>query len=86
MMLQTVARVKKEMFSDPPPFIIKTLVRWTLTNPEYQRDFLRLLTRASDPTKWQTPGLMGRVVRNGILGDLLRRRTTAPLVTAEQAR
>jgi flavin-dependent dehydrogenase len=73
MMLQTVSRVKKEMFSDPPPFIIKTMIRWMLTNPEYQRDFLRLLTRASDPAKWETPGVAMRAIKSGIMNDLFGR-------------
>ena len=74
MMLQTVKRVKNEMFTDPPAFIIKTLVRWTLSSREYQRDFMRLLTRASDPTHWQTPGVMRRAIWNGLMNDLFRRR------------
>jgi hypothetical protein len=83
MMLQTVSRVKKEMFSDPPPFIIKTLIRWTLNDPEYQRDFLRVIARASDPSNWQSPGLMGRIVKRGLMNDLFRRKPAAKLVTNE---
>jgi hypothetical protein len=83
MMLQTVNRVRKEMFNDPPPFIIRTLVRWMLNSPEYQRDFLRLLTRASDPAKWETPGVMGRAIRQGIMNDLLRRKPVAPVMAGD---
>lgn len=84
MMLQTVSRVKNEMFSDPPPFIIKTLIRWLMNSPEYQRAFLRLLTRASDPSNWQTPGLTRRAVWNGILNDVFRRKSAPTPVTGQQ--
>jgi flavin-dependent dehydrogenase len=85
MMLQTVDRVKQEVFSDPPTFIIKTLIRWSLNSPEYQRDFLRLLTRASDPSNWHTPGVTRRAVVQGIMNDLFRRKpAVVPSVTAKQ--
>ncbi len=74
MMLQTVKRVKGTVFNDPPPFIIKTLVRWLIGSREYHRDFFRLLTRESDPSKWETPGVMGRAVRRGIMNDLFGRK------------
>lgn len=83
MMLQTVSRVKGMMYSDPPPFIVKTLVRWLLNSPEYQRDFFRLLSRASDPTKWQTPGVMPRAILRGIRNDLFKRKPAPPQVAAE---
>jgi flavin-dependent dehydrogenase len=88
MMLQTVGRVKKEMFTDPPAPVIKTLIRWTLNSPEYQRDFIRLITRSSDPANWMTPGVTRRAVLNGIKNDFLslfrRRKIEAPLTVAEQ--
>lgn len=87
MMLQTVNRVKGMMYSDPPPFIIRTLIRWLLNSPEYQRDFFRLLTRASDPTKWETPGVTRRAVMRGIMNDVFRRnKVVQPPVVAPQMR
>lgn len=83
MMLQTVSRVRGMMYSDPPPFIVKTLVRWLLTSPEYQRDFFRLLSRVSDPTDWQTPGVMPRAILRGIRNDLFKRKPTPPQVAVE---
>jgi 2-polyprenyl-6-methoxyphenol hydroxylase-like FAD-dependent oxidoreductase len=73
MLLQTVSRVKDEMFRDPPPFIIKTLVRWVLNSPECQRDMIRRLTRKTDPKDWQMPGAMRRAVMRGIANDLFHR-------------
>lgn len=80
MMLQTVNRVKQELFTDPPPFIIKTMIRWLMNDPAYQRDFFRLLTRQSDPARWQTPGVMGRAIRQGIMNDLFGRKSPKPAV------
>jgi flavin-dependent dehydrogenase len=88
MMLQTVGRVKKEMFADPPAPVIKTLIRWTVSSPEYQRDFIRLITRSSDPSNWLSPGVTRRAVLQGIKNDVLnlfrRRKAEAPLTVAEQ--
>ena len=88
MMLQTVGRVKKEIFTDPPMPVIRTLIRWMLNNPAYQRDFLRLLTRSSNPADWLSPGVMRRAVLQGIKNDVLslfrRRKVEAPLTVAEQ--
>lgn len=81
MMLHTVKRVKNELFTDPPPFIIKTLVRWLMNSPEYQRDFMRLLARASEPDNWQTPGVMRRAIWRGLLNDLFRRKTADSVST-----
>jgi 2-polyprenyl-6-methoxyphenol hydroxylase-like FAD-dependent oxidoreductase len=55
MFLQTVERIKQELYSEPPPFIIKTIIRWTMTDPEYQAGFLRYIFRAIDPSERPTP-------------------------------
>jgi 2-polyprenyl-6-methoxyphenol hydroxylase-like FAD-dependent oxidoreductase len=84
MLLQTVKNVKQTMFADPPPFIIKTVVRWLISSPEFQRDYMRLLNRASDPAKWQTPGVMPRAMLRGILNNLFPRKLNE--TTVEQSR
>jgi flavin-dependent dehydrogenase len=56
MFLQTVERVKTEAYTNPPSFIINTLIRWTLTDPEYQAGFLRYLHRAIEPSERPVPG------------------------------
>ncbi|HEU5087942.1 MAG TPA: hypothetical protein VFT99_10870, partial [Roseiflexaceae bacterium] len=78
MLKQTVKRVQQELYTNPPPFVVNTLMRWALTDPAYQKQFLLYLCRAMDPSRMvfgPTPGPMVR----GILRDLLRaaRRTTA---------
>ena len=87
MYLETVGRLRRELYEEPPPFIIKTLIRWMLNSPEYQRDFIRLITRSSDPANWQSPGVMRRAVLQGIKNDVLslfrRSKVEAPLTVAE---
>ena len=55
MFLQTVERIKEEAYGKPPPFIINTVIRWTLTDPEYQARLLRYIHRAIDPSERPTP-------------------------------
>lgn len=55
MFLQTVERIKQEGYGQPPPFIINTIIRWTLTDPDYQAGFLRYIHRAIDPSERPTP-------------------------------
>jgi flavin-dependent dehydrogenase len=47
----TVGRIKQEVHTFPPALIIKTLIRWMLTDPGYQAQFLRTLARVEDPAK-----------------------------------
>ena len=49
MLRQTVKRVQQELYTEPPPFVINTLMRWVLTDPGYQQQFLRYLSRAIEP-------------------------------------
>jgi len=56
MFLQTVERIKQEIYSTPPPFIINTVIRWTMTDPNFQAGFLRYIHRAIDPSERPTPG------------------------------
>jgi 2-polyprenyl-6-methoxyphenol hydroxylase-like FAD-dependent oxidoreductase len=51
----TMARVKREIYDSPPPFVAKTLLRWVLTHPEYGRRFEALVTRQLDPAQFLTP-------------------------------
>lgn len=72
MFLQTVERIKQEIYSEPPPFIIKTIIRWTMSDPEYQAGFLRYIHRAIDPADRPTPH--PKFFLRGIKRDLLRQK------------
>jgi flavin-dependent dehydrogenase len=65
----TVGRVKTEVHTFPPTLIINTLIRWTLTDPEYQTKFLRVLARVEDPStvpSMPSPGMVWRGIRRSI--------------------
>jgi hypothetical protein len=71
MLQQTVKRVQQDLYATPPPFIVNTLIRWMLTDPGYQKQFLRYLSRAIDPTTFSFDPQPGPVLR-GMLRDLER--------------
>ncbi|MCA9660426.1 MAG: FAD-dependent monooxygenase, partial [Myxococcales bacterium] len=75
----TCKRLKDDLYSEPPALVIKTLIRWMMTDPEYTRRFLSYLSRVIPPDGWMTPGLVARVVARGIARDvrgLLRGRSS----------
>jgi hypothetical protein len=74
MMMHTVNNVRATMYNDPPPFIIRTVVRWLMKSTEFKRDYMRMLTRQADPGKPQDPGVIGRAMMRGIADDLFRRK------------
>jgi 2-polyprenyl-6-methoxyphenol hydroxylase-like FAD-dependent oxidoreductase len=66
----TVDRLRRELYQEPPPFIARTLIRWTLTDPVYQDRFVRLLGRSVRAEDWSPPGLIRGAVLRGIRRDL----------------
>jgi 2-polyprenyl-6-methoxyphenol hydroxylase-like FAD-dependent oxidoreductase len=75
----TLSRLSRELFEEPPELVIRTLARWSLEDPAYQRQFARMLARVIPAERWQTPSLMAGVVARGIgrdLRGLLRRATS----------
>lgn len=73
MLKQTVNRVKQELYTSPPPFVVNTLLRWMLTDPGYQQQFLRYLSRAIDPNSFSFGPQPGPIMR-GLLRDVFRTR------------
>jgi 2-polyprenyl-6-methoxyphenol hydroxylase-like FAD-dependent oxidoreductase len=71
MLKQTVARVQQELYTNPPAFVINTLMRWMLTDPGYQKKFLLYLSRAIDPNSFSFGPSPGPMVR-GLLRDIFR--------------
>lgn len=71
MLKQTVKRVQQELYTSPPPFVVNTLMRWMLTDPAYQKQFLRYLSRAIDPNSFGFGPSLGPIVR-GFLRDVVR--------------
>lgn len=70
MFLATMDRLKRELYEEPPTILIKTLVRWMMTDPEYQSRFARFLGRDIAPETWMTPALMRACAARGVIRDL----------------
>lgn len=71
MLQQTVKRVQQELYTSPPAFVINTLMRWMLTDPGYQQQFLRYLSRAIDPKSFSFGPTLGPMLR-GLVRDVVR--------------
>lgn len=78
MIKQTVKRVQQEVYTSPPPIVVKTLIRWVLTDPAYQKRFLRYLCRATDPRKMVLGPTPGPIIR-GLLRDIARAASRLPV-------
>lgn len=72
MFMATVQRLRRELYEEPPELVKRTLMRWLLTDEEYQRRFASYLCRTLPPDRWVTPGVIGRAIARGMLGDLKR--------------
>ncbi len=68
----TLDRLKRELYEEPPTLVIKTLIRWMLTDPEYQSRFVRFLGRDLAPETWLTPALMRACAARGVVRDVRR--------------
>jgi flavin-dependent dehydrogenase len=76
----TMKRLDRELYQEPPAPLIRTVMRWTMSDPEYQRQFFRFLAREIPPEGWLGPGLVLRSVARGLLrdvGSLLRGRSAS---------
>jgi 2-polyprenyl-6-methoxyphenol hydroxylase-like FAD-dependent oxidoreductase len=70
MFLATMERLKRELYDEPPEIVIRTLIRWMLHDPEYQRRFLLFLARAIPAENWLPPSLVPAAALRGALRDL----------------
>lgn len=68
----TQKRLATELYSEPPRIVIRTLLRWMLTDPAYQARFVAFLGRQLDPAGWLTPRLVLGCVARGIGRDIAR--------------
>ncbi len=69
----TMGRLEREIYSDPPPFVARSLMRWMLTHPEYGRRYARFLTRELAPADFMPPPVMLKLIATGAFGRLGRR-------------
>ena len=66
----TMARVKREIYDSPPPFVAKTLLRWVLTHPEYGKRFEAMVTRRLDPAQFLTPPVLLGLAAKGAMARM----------------
>jgi hypothetical protein len=72
MYTETVTRLRRELYEAPPVPIIKTLIRWMMSDPVYQDRFMHYLARAIPVEGWLTKSLLAGAVVRGIGRDLRR--------------
>ena len=70
----TCDRLRRELYQEPPALIAKTVIRWSMTDPAYQREFFRLLGRDMRAEDWPPKGLVGGAIRRGLRRDAGRTR------------
>jgi 2-polyprenyl-6-methoxyphenol hydroxylase-like FAD-dependent oxidoreductase len=76
MFKQTVGRLRRELYQEPPAVMVHTLLRWMMTDAGYHKRFMHYFSRALPGDRLLTPQLIGGVVARGIgrdLRSLLRR-------------
>ncbi|MFZ5443897.1 MAG: NAD(P)/FAD-dependent oxidoreductase [Myxococcota bacterium] len=78
MFLSTTDRLRRELYDEPPTVVIRTVLRWLMTDPAYQTSFSRYLSRDVAPDRWLTGGLVAGAVMRGLWRDL--RGTASPSV------
>lgn len=71
MFRQTVGRVRQEVHTAAPEFLLKTYVRWMFNDPGYQTQFLRYLSRAIPSEDFKTePSISPGIVMRGLANDV----------------
>jgi 2-polyprenyl-6-methoxyphenol hydroxylase-like FAD-dependent oxidoreductase len=72
MFQESMKRLERELYSEFPTPVIRTLLRWLMQDPEYQRRFLYFLGRVIPPENWLTPSLALGAMARGAKRDLDR--------------
>ncbi|HFE46596.1 MAG TPA: hypothetical protein ENJ18_14065, partial [Nannocystis exedens] len=70
MFISTMGRLKRELYGEPPIAVVKTLIRWRLSDPNYHEAFLRVLSRELAPAILDSPWHIAASVGRGIGRDL----------------
>jgi len=72
MFMSTTGRLKRELYGEPPQAVIKTLIRWRLSDPSYHEAFLRVLNRELAPgildSPWEIAASVGRGIKRDVAG------------------
>lgn len=63
----TMERVKRELYSVPPPAVARTVLRYVLTHPDYARRFAMVVTRQLEPDQLLPPQVLLKLAAQGAL-------------------
>lgn len=74
----TMDRVEREIYGNPPALVVKTLLRWILTDRRYNERFAAVLTRRHDPRELLAPSVVLPAVISGAWRRLLARLRARP--------
>lgn len=74
MFIVTTTRIKRELYSEPPMPIVRTLMRWMMTDPQYADTFIRVQGRACPPELLLSNKLAVSAVFRSIWREVMRRR------------
>lgn len=66
----TMARLSREIYDIPPPFVAKYILRWMLTSEGYGQSFREHIVRNIEPDAWLTPALMVKFLLSGFGRDI----------------
>lgn len=70
MFKESMKRIQRELYQEPPAFIIKTAMRWLMQDPAYHRQFMLFLSRSIHPEGWLSPSLVLGALKRGAQRDL----------------
>lgn len=72
MYVETLERVRRELYTGYSERAYRTWVRWLSTDREYQRRLMLLLARGLPPTGWLPSSVFFGAIGRGALADLVR--------------
>jgi 2-polyprenyl-6-methoxyphenol hydroxylase-like FAD-dependent oxidoreductase len=73
MFIVTTTRIKRELYSEPPMPIVRTLMRWMMTDPQYAETFIRVQGRDRPPESLLSNKLAASAVARSIWREITSR-------------
>jgi 2-polyprenyl-6-methoxyphenol hydroxylase-like FAD-dependent oxidoreductase len=66
----TKGRLQRELYQEPPAAVIKTMIRWMMSDPAYQELFMRFLARDVPAERLTSKSMMGGAMLRGLGRDV----------------
>ena len=76
--VETLARIRREIFTRRPDWAWKTYIRWLNDDPEYKRRLALMMTRGMDAAGWLPRRVIAGALLRGAADDLRRRLVGEP--------